>query len=120
MLELRQDAVGAGVVDAPEQLVEAGVGIPAATVVAHLRHPWPDGVHRRVDRYRSRRLDLWIGNEFISWQCVVHFATGRAGALSEAARDEDSGRSATHAQRSGAPQSTSVHLCLSSMLSNKI
>ena len=58
VLALGQNVIRAGVVDAPEQLVEAGVGVPAAPVVAKLRHPWPDGGHRRVDRDRSRRLDL--------------------------------------------------------------
>ncbi len=43
-LKLGQNVFGAGVVDMPEQLVEAGVGVPAATVVAELRNPGPDGI----------------------------------------------------------------------------
>ena len=87
VLALGQDMISAGVINTPEQLIEAGIGVPAAPVVAELRYPWPDGGHRRMDSDRSRRLDLWIGHEVISRERAVRLTGGGAGALGEAARE---------------------------------
>src|SRR5690349_4943537 len=80
-------------------------------MVAELRHPWPDGGHRRVDRDGPRRLDLLIGHEAISRERAVCLSGGGAGSLGEATREEYRGSGATCAKRCRAPQNARVHIC---------
>jgi len=66
VLKLRQDAVCARIINAPDQLVEPRIGVPATTMVAYLNDPRPDIGYGRTDGYCPRRLDARMWHQSIT------------------------------------------------------
>ncbi len=86
LLELRQDVVSARwALDPEEALIDPvvpAIGIPTGPVVAHLHQPGPYRGCGSVNSDGMRRFHHRVRHEIITRQGAVHFALGRAPALS--------------------------------------
>src|SRR5207302_6376293 len=72
VLELRNDALGAGVT----QVVEQIVAVPAGTPGANLDQPWPDLLGRCADGNRPRGVEGRLKHVVIARQSTPHFVVG--------------------------------------------